>query len=112
MGTFEQKARDIFGERAAFYTTSAAHTDPQVLARVVALADPKSGWSVLDVATGTGHTAFALSPHVADVIGIDLTPEMLKQAERLQEATSYPNVTFRSADVHHLPFGDETFHLI
>jgi len=39
----EDKARRVFGERAAFYTTSAVHADPQVLARVVALADPKPG---------------------------------------------------------------------
>jgi ubiquinone/menaquinone biosynthesis C-methylase UbiE len=71
----EQKAKEVFGERAAFYTTSPAHTDAQVLARVVELAGPHSNWSVLDIATGTGHTAFALSPHVASVIGIDLTPE-------------------------------------
>jgi hypothetical protein len=37
MKTPEEKAKEIFGERAARYVTSAAHTDPQVLARAVEL---------------------------------------------------------------------------
>jgi len=68
MSSPEERAQDIFGRRASFYTTSASHADPQVLAKVLALADPKPDWTVLDVATGTGHTAFALSRHVASVI--------------------------------------------
>ena len=67
MSSPEERAQDIFGRRASFYTTSASHADPQVLAKVLALADPKPDWTVLDVATGTGHTAFALSRHVASV---------------------------------------------
>jgi len=82
MKTTEQKAKRIFGQRASRYTTSAAHTDPQVLARVVELASPQRDWLVLDVATGTGHTAFALAGHVRAVIGIDLTVKMLEESKR------------------------------
>jgi ubiquinone/menaquinone biosynthesis C-methylase UbiE len=112
MKTTEQKARRIFGERAARYTTSAAHTDPQVLARVVELAGPQRDWLVLDVATGTGHTAFALAGRVRAVIGIDLTAEMLAESKRLGAARGICNVTLGLADVHALPFPSETFHLI
>lgn len=112
MKTPEEAAKEIFGRRAASYTTSAAHIDPQVLARVVELSTPQPHWSVLDVATGTGHTAFALAPHVASVIGIDLTPEMLAEAEGLRSERTIANVEFRVADVHCLPFADETFHLV
>ena len=108
----EEKARSIFGQRASFYSTSATHKDPQVLRRVVALAAPKPDWAVLDVATGTGHTAFALSPHVDSVIGMDLTHGMLAEAERLRAAQSLTNVTFQIADVHDLPFEAGTFHLV
>ncbi len=108
----EAKAQKIFGERASFYTTSAVHTDPEVLGRVVAMAAPGPDWAVLDVGTGTGHTAFALAPHTASVIGMDLTPEMLAEAERLRSERSVPNVTFRAGDAHRLPFGDGTFHLV
>ncbi len=112
MNSTEQKAKRIFGERAAQYTTSAAHTDPQVLARVVELASPQRDWLVLDVATGTGHTAFALAGRVRAVIGIDLTPQMLAESKRLGVARGISNVTLGLADVHELPFPSKTFHLI
>jgi ubiquinone/menaquinone biosynthesis C-methylase UbiE len=78
----------------------------------VELSAPEPEWSVLDVATGTGHTAFALAPYVASVIGMDLTPEMLLEAEKLRKDRACGNVTFHIADVHHLPFRENTFHLI
>jgi len=112
MKTTEQKAKRIFGERASWYTTSAAHTDPQVLARLVELAAPQRDWLVLDVATGTGHTAFALAGHVRAVIGIDLTAEMLEESKQLGEARNISNIALGLADVHDLPFPAETFHLI
>jgi ubiquinone/menaquinone biosynthesis C-methylase UbiE len=112
MGSTEEKAQSVFGQRASFYTTSASHTDPQVLAKVVAMAAPKPDWAVLDIATGTGHTAFALSPHVRSVIGVDLTKEMLVEAAHLRDRLSLSNVTFRVADVHALPFEDGTFELV
>ena len=112
VATVEKTAQRIFGKRASFYTTSTVHADPSVLTRVVDLAAPQPQWTALDVATGTGHTALALAPHVASVIGIDLTPEMLSEAERLRAERDARNVAFRLGDVHHLPFEDASFDLV
>jgi len=112
MSSREKEARRIFGERAAFYTTSTAHTDPQVLARVVTLAAAKPDWCALDLATGTGHTAFAVAEKVRQVIASDLTPEMLAEAEKLRASRGVRNVRFEIADVHALPHPDGTFRLI
>jgi SAM-dependent methyltransferase len=112
MVTPEEAARRIFGERASYYTTSAAHTDPQVLARVVELAAPQPTWTALDIGTGTGHTAFALAPHLAAVVGLDLTPEMLAEAEQLRAARGLNNVTFQIADAHALPYPDASVDLV
>jgi len=108
----EDLAKRVFGERAALYTTGATHTDPRVLQRVVELSAPQAHWSALDIATGTGHTALALAPHVASVIGIDLTPQMLAEAERLRVERGVTNVTFQTGDVHHLAFSDASLDLI
>jgi ubiquinone/menaquinone biosynthesis C-methylase UbiE len=112
MNSPEDKARRVFGERAASYTKSPAHTDPQVLARVVELARPQKDWAALDIATGSGHTAFALASHVASVVGMDITMEMLREAENLKAERSVENVVFRNGDVHRLPFADGVFQLV
>lgn len=110
--TIEEMARKIFGERAESYTVSAPHTDKEVLGRIVELARPRSNWIALDIATGAGHAAFAIAPHVASVIATDLTPEMLEQAERLKSERGIGNTEFREADVHALPFDDNEFDLV
>lgn len=112
MPTKEQAARRIFGERAARYTGSAAHTDPQVLARVVELTALAPSDCVLDIATGTGHTAFALARHCAEVTATDLTPQMLAQAVTLRTQHGTTNVHLAVADVHALPFPSAAFHRI
>ena len=112
MRATEKAARRIFAERASRYTTSATHADPQVLARVVELSAPDPAWLAADIATGTGHTALALAPHVSAVIGTDLTVEMLAEAERLRARRGAGNVRFGVADAHHLPFADATFQLV
>ena len=110
--TPEELAKQSFGERASFYTTSAVHKDPGVLAQVVELAAPQPHWRVLDIATGSGHTAFALAPHVRAVVGVDLTVEMLTQAAGLRAARGLANVELALADVHHLPFADAVFDIV
>jgi ubiquinone/menaquinone biosynthesis C-methylase UbiE len=102
----------VFARRAAFYTTSAVHKDIVVLDRLVELARVQPTDRVLDVATGTGHTAFAFSPHVREVIATDITPEMLNEGERLKAERGIRNVEFRIADAHDLPFDDESFDIV
>lgn len=112
MSSVEDRARRVFGERAAYYTTSAVHSDSAVLARVVALAAPGPAARVLDVATGTGHTAFALAPHARSVVGVDITPEMLAEALVLRARRGATSVLFCLADAHDLPFGDASFDVV
>ena len=96
---------------AANYTRSTFHASSERLQEVVDLARPKPGDLVLDVATGTGNTAFALAPYVRRVIGLDVTREMLEQARRLTADRGVKNVDWVLGDVAALPFQDETFDL-
>lgn len=112
MDSPEDRAKKIFGERAAMYTTSDTHTDAAVLARVVALADPDPACKVLDIATGSGHTAFAVSKRAGFVIGTDLTREMIDEAIKLREAQGIRNVEFCLANAHDLPFEDGSFDVV
>ena len=101
----KDQVRQQFGANAAAYVSSPTHAQGASLARLVELADPRSEWRVLDVATATGHTALAFAPRVAAVVGLDLTPEMLPLAARLAEERGATNVAFTVGDVDDLPFG-------
>src|SRR5213075_2570914 len=76
--------------------------------QVVAFVAPSGDERALDSGTGTGALAFALAPHVREVVGVDIVPELLEQARK--RAAEVPNVTFVEFDLagslrtlHHLP---------
>ena len=103
--------RSRFAPVAANYTRSTFHASSERLQEVLDLARPKLGDLALDVATGTGNTAFALAPYVRRVIGLDVTNEMLDQARRLTAERGVKNVDWVLGDVADLPFPDDTFDL-
>jgi ubiquinone/menaquinone biosynthesis C-methylase UbiE len=103
--------RDSFRNVAANYSRSTFHTSSVRLQEVVDLAQPKRGDLALDVATGTGNTAFALAPLVRRVIGLDITREMLEEARRVAAERGITNSDWVIGDAIHLPFQDETFDL-
>jgi ubiquinone/menaquinone biosynthesis C-methylase UbiE len=103
--------RDSFSRVAINYTRSSFHTAPDRLQEVIELAQPKPGDLVLDVATGTGNTAFALAPHVRRVVGVDVTREMLDQARRVAGERGITNVEWVIGDALRLPFQDGIFDL-
>lgn len=103
--------RSRFGPVAANYASAKFHSSSERLGEVLALARPQKGDLALDVATGAGHVALALAPHVRRVYGLDVTREMLEQARRLSSQRDVDNVAWVLGDVAHLPFADETFDL-
>jgi ubiquinone/menaquinone biosynthesis C-methylase UbiE len=77
--------------------------------RVRRLLGPFTGTEeVLDAGCGTGSVAFALAPHVAEVVGADTRVEYLDAARSSAPA----NVRLVEADVMALPFGYAEFDLV
>ncbi len=103
--------RSRFAPVAANYSRASFHTSPERLQEVLDLGRPQKGDLVLDVATGTGNTAFALAPHVRRVVGLDLTREMLDQARRITSERNIANVDWVLGDAAAIPFQDDTFDL-
>src|SRR5437660_1270317 len=87
---------------------AAEHASSVRLQEVVDLVRPKQGDLALDVATGTGNTAFALAPRVRRVVGLDLTREMLDEARRVAAERTITNLDWVIGDASHLPFQDDT----
>lgn len=107
-----ERARQQFGAHAQNYVTSADHARGESLHRLLDLLPFQPDWRALDVATGGGHTALALSARVREVVATDITPEMLAAAERFIYSQGRTNVTFREAEAAALPFVDQTFDLV
>lgn len=104
-----ERVQAQFGRAAEAYVASPSHAQGASLARLVELAALEPSHRVLDVATSVGHTALAVAPHVAYVLGVDLTPEMLQVARRLAREREVTNVEFRAGDAEALPVEDAAF---
>lgn len=108
----QESVRRQFGRRASAYAQSRSHASGDDLRRLVELLPQGKSLEALDVATGTGHTALALAAHVGSVIGLDLTPEMLREAEALAAQRGVQNVRFLTGDAAALPFPDHRFQIV
>src|SRR3989442_5800108 len=84
--------RVSFGRVAANYSRSTFHTSSDRLQEVVDLVRPLKGDLVLDVATGTGNTAFALAPLVRRVVGLPLPRRMPAGARGVTAGAGVGNV--------------------
>jgi ubiquinone/menaquinone biosynthesis C-methylase UbiE len=108
----ETLSQQRFGRYAEQYVTSAPHAQGEDLDRLLALAQPRAAWTVLDVATGGGHTALKFAPHVAHVTASDITPAMLNAAERHSATKGVGNVSFKQVAAEAMPFDDAAFDLV
>ncbi len=105
------KVQQQFGDHAQNYVNSSIHAQGTDLERIVQVAAPQPDDIALDVATGGGHTALKLAPHVKAVTATDITQAMLDAAQAFVTPQA-SNVTFKLADAEALPFEDESFDIV
>ncbi len=98
-----------FDATAAGYATSVGHVQGATLRDLLELAQVETGDWILDVATGTAHTAMAMPPGAGVVIGADLSMHMMQEGERMAEERGIGHLRFVASDVHALPFADGSF---
>jgi ubiquinone/menaquinone biosynthesis C-methylase UbiE len=99
--------KDLFKRWAPLYNLMEPFIS-QVRRKAVDLVQAKQGSTILDVATGTGKQAFAFGKKGYDVVGIDLSNDMLQIAIKMND---YSQVKFLIADATNIPFGDNFFDL-
>ena len=81
----------------------------------VALASLNPGETVVDLGSGGGFDCFLAAKQVGktgQVIGVDMTPDMLSRARMNAEKMETPNVEFRLGEIEHLPVADNTADII
>lgn len=101
-----------FGARAKAYLDSAVHARGQDLDDLVALARGRAGARALDMGCGGGHAAFALAPHVAEIVACDLSPEMLAVVAASAAERGLAHLSTRQCVAESLPFDDACFDLV
>jgi ubiquinone/menaquinone biosynthesis C-methylase UbiE len=71
----------------------------------------RPGMRLLDLGCGPGSITLGLAEKVApgEVVGVDLQPSQVAQAQELSAARGVKNVRFEIADVYRLPFPDASF---
>jgi len=80
-----------------------------------AIASLKKGEVVLDLGSGAGIDCFLASKEVGEngqVIGVDMTREMIEKARRNKDKNSYDNVNFRLGEIENLPIADNSVDVV
>jgi len=77
----------------------------------VALASLKEGETVLDLGSGAGFDCFLAANKIGkngNVIGVDMTPEMIEKARENARQNNYENVEFRLGEIENIPAADNS----
>lgn len=80
-----------------------------------ALANLSSSETVLDLGSGGGFDCFLAARAVGStgrVIGVDMTPDMVKRARENIDTNEADNVEFRLGEIEHLPVADASVDVI
>jgi arsenite methyltransferase len=80
-----------------------------------ALASIKKGDTILDLGSGAGFDCFLASRETGEtgkVIGVDITPEMVAQAQKNAAKGNYKNVEFKVGEIENLPVESNSIDLI
>lgn len=81
----------------------------------IAIAALMEGETVLDLGSGGGFDCFLARKKVGEtgyVIGVDMTPEMIRLARKNAKNGGYINVEFRLGEIEHLPVTDNSIDVI
>lgn len=81
----------------------------------IAIAALMEGETVLDLGSGGGFDCFLARKKVGEtgyVIGVDMTPEMIRMARKNAKKSGYTNIEFRLGEIEYLPVADNSIDVI
>ena len=102
-------SQEQFDRQAAQYNAQWNAWNGESLAWLIEHAHCRPSHRWLDVATGTGFTAVAFAPLVAEVTGLDISAAMLREARGRARAAGLANLVFETGAAESLPFPPDGF---
>lgn len=106
----KRHVQEVFSKNKQAYVDSTTHKKQSDLDAIVEWLKPDDSHKALDIATGGGHVAKALSRHCGTVFATDLTKDMLQNTA--YHLNSQSNIEYVVADAEQLPFLDDSFDLV
>lgn len=104
--------RREFSRQAEAMSKAALFNDAGILNRIREAAQLTRQSRVLDVACGPGIVVEALAKSAGEVVGCDITPEMLAKTEQRCAAAGLTNVHCTPGRAEALPFEDASFEVV
>ncbi len=98
-----------FTKQAVPFAEMPHHNDEDTNRLVIETTGIGPNDTVLDVACGPGLITTAAAKVARHVTGIDITPAMIDEARKRQQAMGLTNMEWRVGDVLPLPFADSSF---
>ena len=83
--------------------------ESQELVDIVSTLDLEPHFKVLDVAAGSGLFSRALSSQVLSITALDISPDMIKQGEKINSRLAINNIHFEEGSAERMPFEDNQF---
>jgi len=117
MGDYERRIKLRFKWLAAFYDLfdlvfllDKKESPRQALARKI----PNETLRILDVCIGTANSAIAVAEanDRVEIVGIDLSPDMMAVAERKTRKRGIANISFRQMNAGEMDFQDGEFDIV
>jgi ubiquinone/menaquinone biosynthesis C-methylase UbiE len=102
MTEHKKEVAEQFGRMSDAYASSEGHAKGRDLNIVLSALNPSPRYRVLDIATGAGHTAVFLAPHVASVLATDMSLRMIQRAHELAVRSQTHNVRLAIMDAEQL----------
>jgi len=99
-----------FSKQAIPFTKIKGHYDS--IDTIISMSEVSQDDKVLDIACGTGIVTCEFAKYAKNVVGLDITKDMIAQAVKAQHENNLTNIKFDLGNVENLPYENDSFDII